>query len=87
MEQYFKGVYGAPESKASILTKVASGLGIGAKELLMIGDAMSDYLAAKEVGARFLGRASNGHNPFEGMNLEVVPNLLGLFAFVKRISG
>lgn len=50
-------------------------------EIWVIGDTMGDYKGAMGIGARFIGIAdsnskSGGKNPFEGLNVPVVSNVL-----------
>lgn len=75
MEHYFSDIYGAPQQKASMLRKIVS-LSEGThKAVIMIGDSMSDYLAAKETGVQFIGRADLADNPFHDKSIKVVPDL------------
>jgi HAD superfamily hydrolase (TIGR01549 family) len=78
MKEYFSGVYGIPDTKAQILMKIIEKLGITPDELVMVGDAMSDFLAAKEVKARFIGRTTNGDDTFVGKNVRIVSDLSGV---------
>ena len=76
MSYYFKGAYGTPEQKPSIIRKVISLHNITPDRLIMVGDAMSDYLAAKETGVRFIGRAEPGNNPFPDNGVQIIPDLI-----------
>ncbi|MBI5630415.1 MAG: HAD family hydrolase [Elusimicrobia bacterium] len=64
---YFRGVYGSPEKKDAILRAVAHEVGASCGGILMVGDAVNDYEAARRVGALFIGRVRPGEvNPFPG---------------------
>ena len=77
---YFTGVYGSPALKAELLDRVARSLKISPKEVLFIGDAMTDLEGALEVGAPFVGRIHSGRpNPFAAYSVPVVTNLLALY--------
>lgn len=75
MTHYFDGIFGAPEKKTSILKKVISLTKTTPDEVAMIGDAMSDYHAAKEAGVHFIGRVMENNNPFPDKNLQTIPDL------------
>ncbi len=65
MACYFRGVFGAPTKKTDILRRILSANHYPPERLLMVGDAMTDYDAAMEAGAGFLGRVPpNAANPF-----------------------
>ena len=64
MSSYFDGVYGTPIKKAEHLKNIVQKKGWDAQEILMIGDTISDYNAAKEAGTQFLGRLLSEANPF-----------------------
>jgi phosphoglycolate phosphatase-like HAD superfamily hydrolase len=53
---HFREVWGTPTEKPRILTDVMARHGWGRDEVLFIGDGMSDYKAAHEVGVQFLAR-------------------------------
>jgi HAD superfamily hydrolase (TIGR01549 family) len=67
MERFFRGVYGSPVKKPVTLQRILKENGWKPKELLFIGDSLSDYEAATEVGVPFIGRISNPVTPFEGL--------------------
>lgn len=87
MKEYFSGAYGAPDTKPQILRKIMTKSGISADELLMVGDAMSDFLAAQEVGTRFLGRTVKGKNTFAGKNVRSLQDLRGLTEIIFGFDG
>lgn len=57
IDLFFEGVYGSPESKVSIINKILSGQDI--YECFFLGDAMTDYNAAKECHLKFIGIKNN----------------------------
>ena len=72
LERLFTGVYGSPPTKAQILERVADEEGCTPSELLMVGDAMTDYEGARAVGAAFAGRVPPGDDdPFPPGTLAV----------------
>ena len=65
MEKYFKGVYGSPEVKPTIIRRIISERKYDPDKIIYIGDSMSDYNGAKETEALFLGRVpKNSESPF-----------------------
>lgn len=67
MEHYFHGVYGSPRSKSEILAEIVDINGIDPAQMLMIGDAVTDYEGALSAGTDFVGRVPTGqvsHFPY-----------------------
>ncbi|MBC8052949.1 MAG: HAD family hydrolase [Sphingobacteriaceae bacterium] len=52
---FFKAIYGAPQTKYTILTQIMDQYNLQPKEVLFMGDAMTDYNAAKVTGVVFVG--------------------------------
>lgn len=59
LTSFFKGVYGSPKTKTQIITQILAAIGYKAEEGIFLGDAMTDYKAAKECGMPFVGIKSN----------------------------
>jgi phosphoglycolate phosphatase-like HAD superfamily hydrolase len=57
--EFFKGIYGAPKSKADIIREIMCNYQIPAEKLEFYGDAMTDYNAAKSTKIKFTGVLSN----------------------------
>ncbi|MCW8863041.1 MAG: HAD hydrolase-like protein [Rhodospirillales bacterium] len=75
MTRYFNGVYGSPMLKDRIINDVMAENGLHKNRAVMIGDAMTDYDAARKTGLRFIGRVAPGdRNPFP-KGTEVVADL------------
>lgn len=55
LESYFTGIYGTPPAKEKLLGQIIEHAHIAPSEALMIGDASTDLLAAKENGTLFYG--------------------------------
>ncbi|CAK0764368.1 Phosphoglycolate phosphatase-like HAD superfamily hydrolase [Azospirillaceae bacterium] len=56
LTRFFVEIHGSPRTKIEILSDILARFGLRATETAMIGDAMTDYEAARAVGARFIGR-------------------------------
>ena len=76
---YFAGVFGTPPTKEEISRSILAEHGLGAAEVVFIGDAMTDYAAAKECGLAFIGIAADGRGPFPA-GTRVLRDLRGLAA-------
>jgi phosphoglycolate phosphatase-like HAD superfamily hydrolase len=58
LSRYFIELLGAPTTKSELLRRIQLKENITADSMLFIGDRMSDYRAASEVGVHFIGRIS-----------------------------
>jgi len=56
----FREIHGSPREKEEIIRDVLERHAWAAKDLLFVGDAMSDCLAAASVGVPFIGRVHTG---------------------------
>ncbi|MBE0661415.1 MAG: HAD family hydrolase [Bacteroidales bacterium] len=56
IRQYFKDIFGSPESKGHWVKHILGKYGYQAGECIFIGDALSDYKAATENNIRFILR-------------------------------
>jgi len=63
----FKSVYGAPLAKSDAVKKILQGEDISPGNALYIGDAMSDYLAAKDNRVKFIARIKDNKDIFNKM--------------------
>jgi phosphoglycolate phosphatase-like HAD superfamily hydrolase len=71
---YFQEVHGSPRYKDEILREIIGRRGYEPADCLFLGDAMTDYKAARAVGTRFLGIVPEGApSPFpEGTDVSPV---------------
>jgi beta-phosphoglucomutase-like phosphatase (HAD superfamily) len=82
MKKYFQRVFGAPATKAEILKTIAVENRWNPWEMLMVGDAVSDYEGAKLAGADFVAICEDESQVFLD-NVEIrLPDLTGLERFV-----
>ncbi len=56
MDGWFEELWGTPRLKADILRDVMARHSLSPRQVLMVGDGMSDYDAAREAGTQFLAR-------------------------------
>lgn len=60
LDRYFAGVFGSPQDKADILAMIAADTGCPPGDIVMVGDADTDYQAAARAGTRFVGIVAPG---------------------------
>jgi len=80
MKKFFYGIYGTPSSKSEILIKVLQSEDLLPDQVLMVGDALSDWEGAKVAGVAFLGLESKLKNYKQTMKL--IPSLHLLDEFI-----
>ncbi len=65
MADHFSAVHGSPRLKGPIVTDLLFNYDLDGPECLFVGDAMTDFLAARDTGLQFIGRVGKGDdNPF-----------------------
>ncbi|MDD5136780.1 MAG: HAD hydrolase-like protein [Candidatus Omnitrophica bacterium] len=74
---HFKGVYGSPMPKVDIVKEIISKNGFSPRELIYVGDAMSDYKAAMGNKVPFIARINNNEKIFLGVDCPRVKDLTG----------
>ncbi len=62
LEKYFRGIYGYPREKIDVLRFLLRDYRLNPHELVFVGDAASDWHAAKAAGVPFIG-LMNGSQP------------------------
>lgn len=76
MDEYFKIVYGSPETKANIINYILLQNSFNKNEVVFLGDSINDYDAAVSADVPFIG-VTKQENTFPG-NVNVIPDLNGL---------
>lgn len=86
LQPYFKGVFGSPAEKDEILRRIAQALSGDTKDLLFVGDALTDLNAAKAVGCAFVGvSTSNTTAPFpRSSTFPVISDLRELTSLLEK---
>lgn len=65
LDRFFRDAYGSPQDKGEILKRILREWRFKRGEVVLVGDAISDYMAAREGSVTFIGRVSKGKsNPF-----------------------
>jgi beta-phosphoglucomutase-like phosphatase (HAD superfamily) len=82
MEPWFDEWWGTPRVKAEIIRDVMARHHLSADRVLMVGDGMSDYQAAVETGARFLGRETE--TAFDALDVDKVADMNGMGRWLEE---
>lgn len=77
IDKYFISLCGSPATKSSIINDIVLTHNLKRSKVLMIGDAMTDYLAAKQARINFIWRISEPKLP-PPADVQVIKNLIEL---------
>lgn len=84
LRDYFREVFGSPREKGALLRDIMTCYRTDSARLLFVGDAWSDFEAARETEVHFLGIVASGNeNPFP----EDVDTFADLGALADRLNG
>jgi HAD superfamily hydrolase (TIGR01549 family) len=73
MDVFFKNIFGSPRQKGEIARTIMKQNGYNAREVIFIGDSITDLKGAQDAGIGFIGRvADSRNNPFEDLGVKVV---------------
>jgi HAD superfamily hydrolase (TIGR01549 family) len=85
LEKYFVAVFGFPPHKYETYQKILLEYRLNREEVLAVGDAIDDYKGAEKAGLKFIGRITNGKNPFINLRVEaLVKNLFALESLIDE---
>lgn len=82
MGSWFDEIWGTPRTKPEILLDVLARHGLDAGSVLMVGDGLSDYQAAREAGVRFLAREKDAI--FMELDVEKVRDLTEMETWLEN---
>jgi phosphoglycolate phosphatase-like HAD superfamily hydrolase len=82
MRDWFEEVWGSPRMKSEILRDVMARHTLSPQEVLMVGDGMSDYDAAREAGTRFLARETE--TDFDRLAVEKVRDMMEMISWLEE---
>jgi phosphoglycolate phosphatase-like HAD superfamily hydrolase len=82
MGDWFEELWGSPRKKAEILRDVMARYALSPREVLMVGDGLSDYDAARETGTRFLARETE--TAFDWLAVEKVRDMREMRAWLEE---
>lgn len=72
MEKYFKGIYGSPDTKPVITKRIIKQNKYNKKNVIYIGDCLSDYNDSIEADIPFLGRVTDKENPIFPEEVDII---------------
>lgn len=82
----FKTVYGAPLTKYDAVKKILHEGGVNPGNALYVGDAMSDYLAAKDNGVKFIARINDNEDIFRKVDCLKIRDFLELPTILNTLN-
>ena len=85
MTRYFQEVHGAPTSKTDIVRGIIEGGRLRPSDIVYVGDAMSDYEAAKKNRVKFIARVAYGNAVFDTIKCCKVSDLRSLWAQIQEM--
>jgi len=78
ISHFFAGIYGAPTIKSRAVKDIIIAERVSSTDALYIGDALSDYNAAKDNSVHFIARIYGNESIFAGLNCLKVKDLTNL---------
>jgi len=83
--QFFKNIYGAPFKKRDAVREILIKEKSAPSEVLYVGDALSDYKAARDNKVNFIARISGNDFVFKGIECVSVKDLTGLDEAISEL--
>ncbi len=83
-DHHFDEVHGSPRLKPEIINDILGRRGLDRDQVLFVGDAMTDYNAARDTNLAFLGRVAPGEENLFPDDTEIVDDLSGLMDFISK---
>jgi HAD superfamily hydrolase (TIGR01549 family) len=87
LDRYFTEMHGSPKTKPATMADVMARYGVPPDRAVMVGDAITDYEAAAEVGVPFIGRQLQTLTHTFPAGTPTVANLHGLSMAIARLFG
>lgn len=85
INHYFIAIFGAPEKKDNTTKKIIDTYNLLPKEVIYIGDALSDYKAANLNSVNFIARINSNHNIFKEINCLKTKDLTALKSLIETL--
>lgn len=83
MTGFFSGIFGSPKTKSEIAREIMSTYGYKNTEMVFVGDAVSDYEAARLNDIRFIARVNSNEVELRDKECLKVPDLTNLIDYLK----
>lgn len=81
----FDGIYGSPVKKIDAVRKVFDEEILKPDQSVYVGDALSDYEAARRNGVKFIARISGNESLFDNIECLKVADLAGLQSLIEKL--
>ena len=85
INHFFKAIYGSPTKKSDAVKYTLSKLQIKSNNTVYVGDAMSDYIAAKDNSVNFVARINNNESIFKDKDCVKIKDLTGLASVIEKL--
>jgi len=85
MGRFFQGVYGAPTTKKDAVRVTLEEEGVKPSHALYVGDALSDYRAAKDNGVFFVARIAGNDQLFAAIDCPKIKDMAALSAVLDLL--
>jgi phosphoglycolate phosphatase-like HAD superfamily hydrolase len=82
---YFREIYGAPMHKGAAVRKIMADYSLAPEEIVYVGDALSDYRAARENSIVFIARIKDNQELFSKIECIKLKDLSGLQGAINRM--
>lgn len=83
MSSYFNGTYGSPALKTEIIQSILSAHRLPPREVLFVGDSITDYEAARQTEVHFVARCTpDSADQWAGLGVKVLRDLRELREYV-----
>jgi phosphoglycolate phosphatase len=80
LDSFFKSVYGSPLSKRDAFARIIADNGYDVRAMVAVGDATTEFDAARELGVPFLGIVPLGEDDPFPEGIATLPSMQGLAA-------
>lgn len=85
ISRFFKAIYGAPLAKTDIIKDILIKERVEPIKAMYIGDALSDYIAAKDNSVKFIVRINKNESTFENIDCIKVNDLTNLDKIIETL--
>lgn len=86
MSRFFKRIYGAPTKKSGAMKEILIKERLEPLNAIYVGDAMSDYIAAKDNSVNFVARINNNEAIFDGIDCLKLRDLTNLNKIIEMLE-
>ena len=85
IKQFFKKIYGSPTKKIDAVKDILTKEDISSDGAVYIGDAISDYIAARDNSVNFIARINKNESIFINSNCLKIKDLMNLDSMIETL--